>query len=462
MKQFLLLISLIFLLGGCASKRFVKKGLQLENSGLYSDAAESYYSSLRKNINNIDAKLGLQRTGQLVLDDKIDKFKTQYNNGTPKDAVYAFRDADQYLNKLSGVGIKLIFPEEQRSYYKEVEDTYLNKVYADATKALSLEQFSTSESLYQEILNINANYKDTRAKWIVAKYEPQYRSGKEQMANQMYRSAYFTFKHIIDEVKAYENSLDLLNQSLAEAKLTIYIAQVNTNFSSYIPVTKQLTNKLAKGINDIQSPLYEVVGVGGANQSSGNSVYKAFKFDRTKSDRVQSNIPKSKAILEASIQKFNKNEGKLTKTEKRGYVRRTEEYVDKETKLKKTRTVYDKVVYYEYKLAKSLTCTISYTLKRRDRDEVPISDSFNKELSDKLHYIKFDGDYKKLVPGTWKYKGKKSESDKVYDSEAAVKELQDLYNSKKTATSITEMENTLLQNCVEQITGQIKNYKPEN
>lgn len=134
MKHLILLISLIFILCACASKRYVKKASLLENSGLYSDAANNYFNSLQKNINNIDAKLGLKRTGQLVLDDKIENFKSLYQNGSAKEAVYAYRSAEDYLKKIQGVGIKLIFPEEEKNYYREVEDTYLNQIYGEASK----------------------------------------------------------------------------------------------------------------------------------------------------------------------------------------------------------------------------------------------------------------------------------------------------------------------------------------
>ncbi len=194
MKQLVLLLSITLIFTACASKRYLKKGLELENSGLYSDAANQYYNSLLKNINNIDAKIGLQRTGQLVFDDYIEKFKNQYSNGTTKDAVYAFLNAENYYSKIKKVGLNLIFPEEQRSYYKEVEDVYLSSLYKDAIKALELEEFASSEKIFSEILSLNNNYKDAKSKWIIARYEPIYREGVQLMNSDMFRSSYFTFK----------------------------------------------------------------------------------------------------------------------------------------------------------------------------------------------------------------------------------------------------------------------------
>lgn len=462
MKKILLVLVLGIMLAGCASNRYVKKAGLLENSGLYADAADNYFSSLQSNINNIDAKLGLQRTGQLVLDDKMDKFKTQYKNGVAKDAVYAYRAGEEYYKKLQGVGIKLLFPEEQASYYREVEDIYLNSLYQDASKALDLEQFSSAEAHFNEILSIDDNYKDAKSKWIVAKFEPMYRNGKELMGNGMYRSAYLEFKNIVDKVKVYQNSLDLMNESLAQAKLTIYVSSINTNFSSYKILAGQLTSKVAKGINGINLPLYEVVGTGATNISDENSASKAFLFDRTKGVVNSLPIPNAKAVFNGEVQKYASTPGTLTKTENKGYIKRVEKYVDETTKLSKERTVYDKVVYNEYIMENRVSLSVAYSIKRTDKDEVPITDVFNQEKLDRLHYAEFKGDYKELVPGTWKYLSKDSDMDKVYDSASAIQSLRNLFESKKTIQSTTEMENALTDACAAQITEQVKKYQPEN
>ena len=108
---------------GCASKRYLKQAYKLDKAGLYSDAANLYYNSLQKNNKNIEAKLGLQRTGQMVLDDKAKDFKSKYENASAKDAVYAYRDADAYHKKVASLGVNLIFDDANQTYYKEVEDT---------------------------------------------------------------------------------------------------------------------------------------------------------------------------------------------------------------------------------------------------------------------------------------------------------------------------------------------------
>ena len=143
-------------------------------------------------------------------------------------------------------------------------------------------------------------------------------------------------------------------------------------------------------------------------------------------------------------------------------IKRVEKYLDEATKLTKERTVYDKVVYYEYTMENRVSLSVAYSIKRTDRDELPISDVFNQEKRDRVNYAEFKGDYKLLVPGTWKYLGKDSDADKVYDSASSIQSLRVLFEGKKTIQSITELENALTDECAAQITEQVKKYQPEN
>lgn len=467
-KHIILFLSILLIFTGCASKRYLKKGLELENSGLYSDAANQYYHSLQKNINNIDAKIGLQRTGQLVLDDYIEKFRNQYQNGTPKDAVYAFVSAENYYNKINKIGLNLIFPEEQRSYYKEVEDLYLNSLYSEAMKALELEEFASSEKVFAEILALNANYKDAKSKWVVAKYEPVYREGKQQMETEMYRSAYFTFKGIIDKVKVYEDALELMNRSLNEAKVTIAVTDFDFAYTSYKNIAGTLKSKLVNGINGMNSPLYEVASLSSIetnpfeNSVSSAVQSRAMEHDRN-ADLVQNyESSKAKAILSGKIQSYKVYNGKLNRTEKRGYLKRTVNYVDEETGEEKKKTVYDKVKYFEYEMTRYVSVSMEYVMKRNDRDEIPISNVFSHKEEDKLHYVVYDGDYKKLVPGYWKYSTKDNSEDYINKESSAASNLHELAKNKRTAKSTTELQSTLVDKCIKTIVSEIKNYQPEN
>ena len=61
-RSFLWLMIFCITLASCnGSKAYFKRGLKLEEQGLVDEAAASYYGSLQRNRNNIEAKVGLKK-----------------------------------------------------------------------------------------------------------------------------------------------------------------------------------------------------------------------------------------------------------------------------------------------------------------------------------------------------------------------------------------------------------------
>jgi len=462
MKQVLPLLLLgVLLLSSCASKRNYKKAQKFDNAGLYNDAAALYFKSLKANKNNIDAKLGLQRTGQMVLEDKVDAFQAQYNNGTAKDAVYAYREAESYFNKLSALGVKLIFSDEQKEYYLEVKDKYLDILYQQATKALELDEFASAEAQFSEILTIDKNFKDAQTQWVTAKYEPVYRRGNQLMETASFRSAYADFNIINKATKGYKNSIELQTQCLDEATVSIAVLPFTYKYRAYKHYAPNVKGKVVNQISQIQSPFYKIISdeaiTSVPNWSSTKDPSMAIKYAKR-----QGTYFESKTVLSARIDQYVRQQGQLSKKEKRGYLKRTVEFTNPETKLKETKVKYTKVRYYEYEQKNTVVISLSYTLDRIDKDEMAVSDNFYGEEKSKVHYARFEGDYKQLVSGYWKYIDKDSAEDRIYDSSDLNNALHGLFKSKREATSVAKLESTLINKCGQHVAKKITEYKPEN
>ncbi|MBS2100608.1 hypothetical protein [Carboxylicivirga linearis] len=459
--HFIILLMSVIAFSSCKSKRLVNKATKFDDAGLYMDAAQLYYQSLAANQNNIDAKLGLQRTGQLVYEDKIKLFKTQYTNGNTKDAVYAYLDADKYFNKVSVLGIKLIGQEEQLTYFEEVKDKYLGELYQSARQALSLEEFAQSESQFNEILSIDANYKDAKSQWIVSKYEPIYRRANKLYNTQLFRSSYFDFDIINKGTKGYKNSIELQQAALDNARLTIAILPMQMRSRSYQTNATKCIQSVFNGIQSISSPFYQVI--------DSKSIQTIKDWDQIKDANMAIQLAKkwghrfeAKSILQTDMTRLSKRQSRLSKVEKKGYLKKTIEVTNASTNQKEKKVVYEKVRYYEYKQTSSLLMEVNYSLTRIDKDELGVSNTFSANLSDEIHYAKFDGDFKKLVPGYWKSASTDSDDDKIYDDESSIAKLHSLFKNKQTLKSTYDLEKEAYANCATQITDDLINYKPEN
>lgn len=461
MKRILpLLLAAIVIFSGCASKRNYNKAQKFDDAGLYTDAANLYFKSLSANKNNIDAKLGLQRTGQMVLEDKVDAFKAKYSNGTAKEAVYAYREAEGYYEQLSALGVKLIISDEQKEYYLEVKDKYLDILYQQASKALSLDEFSSAEAQFGEILSIDKNFKDTQSLWITAKYEPVYRHGEQLISTSSYRSAYADFTLINKNTKGYKNSIELQARCLDSATISIAVLPFSYTYPSYNKNSSIVKTSVINGINNIKSPFYKIISDEAIRSMPEWQTIRdeslAIKYAR----RI--NTFEAKSILSATIEKQSAQKGSLQRKEKHGYLKQETEVVNPETKLKERKTTYKKVRYYEYTQVNKAVLSVNYKLNRIDTDELAVSDQFYAEEEDRIHYARFDGNYKNLVAGAWKHISKESSSDRVYDSSESNKELRKLFNNKKEIVSVSQLEKKLLDNCAKKIATSISNYKPEN
>lgn len=451
----------LLLLSSCTSKRLVNKAEKFDDAGLYTDAAGLYYKSLVANSNNIDARLGLQRTGQLVFDDKIEAFKAKYANSTVKEAVYAYREAESYYQSLAKLGVKLITPEEQKVYYQEVKDKYLNDIYGQARKAIGLEEFASAEGLFSEILKIEPTYKDTKSQWITAKYEPIYRRGNTLFNTELYRSAYKDFDIINKGTEGYKNSIQLQQAALNNARLTIAFLPVYTPSSSKRTAALQCQQKIYNGIQGIKSPFYKTL--------SGESIHSIHGWDNIRDQDMAIQLAKklghefeAKSIFKSELIKHSKYQGRLSKKEKRAYLKRTISVTNPETNLKEQKVVYDKVRYYEYQQKNQLIMELNYALVRVDRDEMALANSFYSDRADEVHYARFDGDYKNLVPGYWRSSTKDSDEDKIYDDATSISRLHQKFKSKSELKTVSQLEKEAFDACAKQIAQHISEYQPEN
>lgn len=76
------------------------KASEARAGGMYAEAADMFLPTLCCNGNNIDAKIGLEKTGQMVLNDKLSVFFKAFGVGDDKEAaVNAYLDAKDYQDR---------------------------------------------------------------------------------------------------------------------------------------------------------------------------------------------------------------------------------------------------------------------------------------------------------------------------------------------------------------------------
>ncbi|MCB0768614.1 MAG: hypothetical protein KDB95_15500, partial [Flavobacteriales bacterium] len=125
-----ILLAILLLVGCSGSKSFSKKGEKLDEAGLYAEAADMFLQAARRNAKNTDAKIGLKKTGQQVLNDELSTFfKNVAMGGSRAEAVASYQKAVDYQERVRAAGVMLEIPDHYKADFEKVKGEYLVDLY---------------------------------------------------------------------------------------------------------------------------------------------------------------------------------------------------------------------------------------------------------------------------------------------------------------------------------------------
>lgn len=459
---FLLFIALALVIGqtGCSSKRFANKALKYDEAGMFHEAAAFYLRSLTSNPSNMEARMGLMRTGNLVFEEKLENFSNYHRNSQHKEAVYAFKELDTYYNSLAAVGVKPEFPEQYKIYYNESKSEYLTYLYQEGIKALNLEAFATAEPLLAEILDLDPSYKDAKEHWVTARYEPIYRNGISYFNNGLFRKAYFSFDQILQANGTYKESVDYKEKSLKAATITIGVLPFTIQGYKDRAVANALKSKTINHIQELKTPFYKLINdpvianMPQLDQAQEPLAALQWIQNAGASFSVQT-------VLYTRILQYNVFTSPLKRTEKPAYLKKVSETTNSAGQ-KETKTDYHKTSYNEFNRQSKAALTVEFSLMDLKTGEILATDVFTLEDTDQLVYAEFKGDYKELIPGEWKKLNEPLESDRIYDNGEKIKELQNRFTTARDFRDGQQITAQLINNAAQRIAQKIENYNPEN
>jgi len=460
MKNYtIILLILSFLLVGCASKRYMKKGVEFEKVGYFEKAADMYYISLVKNKNNVESTIGLRKNGQLKLDKMLNEFQANYDADLAKEAVYKYREGVDYIEKVKAVGVELNLPSKYKELYAEVKDIFLETVYQEAYLLLEEQNFAKAEEKFNLIIWIDPDYADVNDLKKTAHYEPIYRKGKEKMLLEKYRTAYNLFKEIIDETSNYKDAHELADKALQNALITIGITDF-TNYTHKKHIEQELKTNIEKLLTNTNSPFIKIVDRNNAAEITSEQLLTLEgKVDETVSSKA-GKILGVKALLSGVILTFDVEEGKLIKSTQKGYLKE-KKIVEDKNGLKSDKIIYNKTNYYEFTQENKIQCKFQFKLISTETSEVLLSDIVSYTNSDLIHYVQFDGDSKNLIQGYWESKTKDSPNDYVKDNSQKNRELQRLLKAPREVKSIDKFIIEANAFVAKKVATKIENYDPE-
>lgn len=393
-----LLIACLSLAGCTGSKSFAKKGEKLEEAGMYAEAAEMYLQSAQRNPRNVEAKIGLKKAGQRLLDDKLSTFFRYMASGDSRgDAVAAYLDAKAYVDRVAYTGVVLEIPGHYKTDFEKVKGEHLVELYNEGQALFEKEDFAAAEKVFARIGKLEPNYKDASSLQNVAYLEPLYRSGRGELEAGNYRKAYAQFSKVMEKNSAYKDSGALRQEALSKGQFTIAVLPFTSNNKGSALATKVQAHAMTALI-DVNDPFLKVVDRENLERIlEEQRLSLSGVVDEQTAVRV-GNLMGAQAVLSGDVVNYQEIPGQLRRTTKDGFEAFRVEQVNRETNEKFFVTRYKPVRYVEFYQENKVVLSFNYRLVSLETGEVLVSKVAEKVAEDHAYYASYDGNREALLP----------------------------------------------------------------
>ena len=446
----------IFLVSCTGTKKMTKKAMAFEEQGMYHEAADYFLDALRRKSSNIDAAMGLKRTGQLVLDDVLAAFFKTHTAKDYKTSVYTYLKAVNWKSDAGFYKVNLEIPGYYRDYYTEDLGFYLTSIYDKALSFLDKEDFDQGLSYLDEILSLDPTYKDVAELKTYARLEPIYRKGTLALENKKFRKAYYLFAKTI----AYKDSEELKEYALKEAQYPIAMLPFE-NATSSVNTHKSFESQFLNLFIKNKNPFIKIIDRVHIETVLNEQELGISGLVDSQTAARAGDLFGAKALLVGRLVSLDAKYTKPKAIKKKGWESFKQKKYNAATKEYDLVTKYTKVKYNEFQGRVYVNVTIEYKLISTETGEILATNLMSDKREDSVKYIEYDGNTKNLFSGSWVSKEEVSESDHINKSYNDRKKIQNLLKANKNLRTKEDLQSVAFKNVSNKAVSEINKYNPE-
>ncbi|MFK7755935.1 MAG: CsgG/HfaB family protein [Flavobacteriales bacterium] len=436
MAQLLLVCFSISLFSSCSgSKAFYKRGFKLEEQGMVDEAAAAYYTSLQRNRNNVDAKIGLKSAGQQVLNKKLEAFIRAKNLEQKKEAVYQFIDVKDYQAKIKRIGVTLEIPTLYDQDYLDITQSYLADLYDEGTELLEQGNFTDAETLFKEIGKFDSNYKDAQNLEDIAFLEPLYKEGLANLEKGNFRTAYNDFDGVVNRDPTFKDAAELKTLALESGLVTLAIVPF-TNNTSYRGLDTKVSAYSLNALTKLGDPFLKVIDRENFQLIIDEQQLGMSGVIDDETAVNAGNLIGAKTLLTGTVLSFSEDEGRLQKTTQQGYESYRVKRLNPETEKYFYETKYRPATYFKYQKRNSVTVSFQYKITSLETGEVLDSEIIQETIDDTVVYADYSGNNDSLFP---------ARNTGVNTNRSAKNDLNRLLGARRTIKNTAELSNQLME-----------------
>ncbi len=393
----LLVFSLVLLQSCTGTKKYAKQAMQFESAGMYTDAAKNYLESLRRDPNNIEARIGLKKNGEKVFQDHLDRFFTAKATGEKKKAVYAYLDAQAYADVLSSYNIGVEQPSYMKKDFEMVKDAYLEELYNEGKMRMGESSYAEAENIFKEVKSLDPDYKDVDRLKEIAYVEPYYQKAVDAYAEERYVKAYNLLDNVVKQTPDYKDAKALQSECLELGIFTIAIVGIGNTTGDDV-LGHKIQASLLTNLTQNNNPFIKII-----DRENMESILEQQRLNL--SGAIDENTAASvgellgsKAVLSGKIIERTLTTGRTRTYAREGFQAYSVKRFNKATQKDELVTKYKKVGYKEYYQMNEVKLAYQLQVTSLETGEIIFSRVFDRTNTDAMHFAIYEGDPRYLYP----------------------------------------------------------------
>lgn len=442
------ILAMLVMAACSGSKSLSKKATKLDQGGLYAEAADMYLQSALRNPRNVDAKIGLKKTGQMLLNDKLSTFFKAFSVGGDKEAaVNAFLAAKDYQERVQRAGVVLEIPDHYATDFKQVKGEYLLQVYSEGQDLLAKGEYAKAEEAFAKIGKLEPGYKDAGSLQDVAYLEPLYLSGKAALQAGQYRKAYADLGRVVERSSTYKDAMALRQQAVEKGRYPIAVLPFDQAGSkAQSPQVAAMQAYVISALTNLNDPFISVV-----DRDNIQKILDEQRLGMTGVVDESSAVSAGKllgahAVIMGTVTSFQEIPGSLRKSTKEGYESYEVKQLNAETGQYTMVTRFRPTNYTEFFKENKATVSFSFKVVSLETGQVLLSKVIDRDATDHAYYATYSGNARQLYP---KWNGN------VDTRGSARRELSALLSAPREVKSTADLGNELLRGTAASVASSI-------
>lgn len=437
----LLFFFLVLVLASCSGYRSaMKEALKLEEAGLRREAMERYTAIFGAH-QKADARIGMKRNGQAILDGKFQSARGECMRGQFTEALRSYELAFAYHLEHQSLELKL--PANAQMDQAACRQDYIDDLYTKAEEAVLQERFEEAKGLIGRLYQLDRSNKRAQYLEILCEIIPNYNLGKKAEELGLWRDAYRFYNEVTQLDAGYKDALMRRDAALEKARVTLAVVQFQAD-ASLAFLQKELVAVTKNELLQLRDPFIQLVERDDLSALVEEQTKGMLGLVDAATAVKAGELTGAQFLLSLELMQVNVQPLRSTRQEKKGYLGSNE--------------AARKVKYTEVVSSRSVEATCRYKVIDTESGRVHLSGSIPYAKRETGLSSEFDGDFTRLYPGDWKWQLVPSKSDVVHLE--AKDELDAIFQGKRNVRSEAVLRNELVMFFAEKMAAEMKNFVP--